>query len=344
MERDGDFPTQPSQGQPAGQPPMQPPPPALPWQPAPPELFGQPARPSQAGYPPMGGYGQPSGFYAPAPEQPAYMQPPMPETPGAGFGAPYPGQAPTYQEWNAGGYAPPSAPMGGYGPPIYPQPGYQPAPAQPQRKGNSGGWIAIGALGLVIVLLLLFVEPGLAISHKNGNTGSGGGGNNTQGFGSNPTNTPYGSYGSGYATDTPYPTDTPYVYPTDTPVPPPSFPFANNSVNMQMGTGYINSSPQQITGQTSDFSSGDNYAVMLNMSPNTLGVSQVNFQLWQRVTETTGNVLLSQSQPVQSSWSSVLWHDSISHLMGSEPPGQYQIYITNSSNQYLGYIDFNYHG
>ena len=344
MERDGDFAPPPDQGQPTGQPELTPPP-AQPWQPAPPELLGQPSRPAQSAYPPAGGYTERPANFAPTPEQAAYPPtPPIPETPGMGYGAQYSQQTPTVQGWGAGGYAPPSTPLGGYGPPGYgPPPGYQPVyqpPApQPQRKSNSGVWMAVGALGLVVVLLLLFVAPGLALTHNNGSNG--GNQTNQQGSTSQATDTPF-------ATDTPYPTDTPYAtdtpYPTDTPVPAPGFPFQNNSVNMQMGTSYVDGSPPQITGQTSDFSSTDTYALLLDVGPNTLGVTQVNFQLWQRVTETTGNVLLSQAQSVQSSWTYVLWHDNVSHLMGSEPAGQYQIYITNSANQYIGYFDFNYHG
>lgn len=329
MQRDGEYPTQPSQGQPGDQPP----PPAQPWQPVPPELLGQPARPSQSMYPPAGGY---------YPEQPAYMQtPPAPEMPGAGFGAPYPQQAPTYQDWNAGGYAPPSAPMGAYGPPVYPQPGYQPPAIQPKRA-NNGGWVAIGALGLIVVLFLLFIAPGLAKSHTGGNTG----GNNTQGFNSNPTNTPYGGYNA-YPTDTPYtyPTDTPYTYPTDTPVPPPSFPLSNDSANMQMGTGYVNGNPPQITGQTGDFSSGDSYALLLNMGSVQENDTQVNFELWKRYPDGAFSKLASQAQPVKSApWSWLIWTQSVGQLMGSGAPGQYRIYITNARDTYFGYVDFNYHG
>ena len=169
------------------------------------------------------------------------------------------------------------------------------------------------ALAALLVIVVLFVAPGLLRSHS----------------------TPHVDHG--HATSTP-------SKPRATNTSVPTFPLANNSSNMQIGTGYVDGTPQQITGQTSDFRSSDPYAVLLNISPNTLGVSQINFELIRRNANNTDSLLLSRAESVQSNWATVLWHDaSMSKLMGTEPPGQYEIRITDSAG-YFGYVDFNYHG
>jgi hypothetical protein len=153
------------QGGPGDQPTEQFPPPVYPAPTYPPPSYPQQPHP-QASYPD-----------APYGQQPQYGQPPYPGyDPNPQYGQPqygqppYPGYDPNqaYPYGNAQQNYPYGYPQQGYQQQSYAQPGYQPAPAKTKRAPL---WIALGAAVVVIVaLVLLFWEPGFAVTKKLSHT------------------------------------------------------------------------------------------------------------------------------------------------------------------------------
>jgi len=152
----GDQPTQ--QFPPPSYPPPSPPTSSYPAPTYPPPSYPQQPHP-QASYPeaPYPQYGQqPYPGYDPN-QQPQYGQ------------QPYPGYAPNqpygYPQQQSYPYG---YPQPGYEQQSYAQPGYQPEPAKANRTPL---WIAAGGAVLVVVaLVLLFWEPGFAVTKKLSHT------------------------------------------------------------------------------------------------------------------------------------------------------------------------------
>lgn len=149
------------------------PPPTYPAPAYPPPTYPQQPHP-QASYPqtPYPQYGQ-----QPYPSQQQYGQQPYPgyDPNQQQYGQqPYPGYDPSQQQYGQQPYAgydpnyPYGYPQQGYQQQSYAQPGYSPAPAKANRRPL---WIAAaGAVLVVVALVLLFWEPGFAVTKKLSHT------------------------------------------------------------------------------------------------------------------------------------------------------------------------------